>query len=178
MEKKLQSANIGTAGEHLVLAHLLRLNFVAGLAPYNTKDYDLIVVNKDGSTSCPIQVKTSMNKDGWMMSHKHEKPIDNLFYCFVQMYRTKPDTEIFVIDSKTVAHVVKMAHQIWLKIPGRKGRAHNQTSMRILGRDNRIAVGKTKNYAEFLNKAEIEFLEKYKIGWLEQYRDACSLLKQ
>ena len=34
------NAIIGSAGENLVLSHLLRLNYVAGLAPYNTKDYD------------------------------------------------------------------------------------------------------------------------------------------
>lgn len=177
-ENKLQSANVGAAGEHLVLAHLLRQGFVAGLAPYNTKDYDLIVVNKDGSSSCPIQVKTSMNKDGWMMREKHETPIDNLYYCFVQMNQYNSETEVFVIDSKTVAHVIKMSHQIWLKTPGRGGKPHNDTPMRVLGRDNRIAVGKHENYHEFLNQDEIQFLEKYRSPWMEQYRDAWNLLKK
>ena len=56
---KIQSAVLGASGEHLILSQLLRLNFVAGKAPDNTKDYDLIVLNKDGTTSSPIQVKTS-----------------------------------------------------------------------------------------------------------------------
>ena len=177
-ENKLQSANVGAAGEHLVLAHLLREGFVAGLAPYNTKDYDLIVVNQDGSSSCPIQVKTSMNKDGWMMSQKHVKPIDNLYYCFVQMSKDSSDTEIYIVDSHTVAKVIKVSHQIWLKTPGRNGKAHNDTPMRVLGRDNKIAVGKHQNYQEFLNEEEVKYLDEYSLGWLEPYKNAWNLIRK
>ena len=53
---ELQSAVLGASGEYLVLSHLLRLNFVAGKAPDNTKDYDLIVLNKNGTSSSPLQV--------------------------------------------------------------------------------------------------------------------------
>ena len=68
----LQSAVVGASGEHLVLSNLLRLNFVAGKAPDNTKDYDLIVLNKDGTSSSPIQVKTSIRKErGWILQKKH-----------------------------------------------------------------------------------------------------------
>ena len=35
-----QSAVPGASEEYLVLSHLLRLNFVAGKVPDNTKDYD------------------------------------------------------------------------------------------------------------------------------------------
>ena len=41
------NAVVGAAGENLVLSHLLRLNYIAGLAPYNTKDYDLIILSED-----------------------------------------------------------------------------------------------------------------------------------
>ncbi len=33
-----QSAVLGASGEYVILANLLRLNFVAGKAPDNTKD--------------------------------------------------------------------------------------------------------------------------------------------
>ena len=49
-----QSAVLGASGEYLILSNLLRLNFVAGKAPDNTKDYDLIVLNKSGTSSSPI----------------------------------------------------------------------------------------------------------------------------
>ena len=37
-----------------MLSQLLKMNFVAGLAPENTKDYDLIVLNREGNVSFPI----------------------------------------------------------------------------------------------------------------------------
>ena len=80
---KIQSAVLGASGEHLILSQLLRLNFVAGKAPDNTKDYDLIVLNKDGTTSSPIQVKTTSQKSGWVLSKKHETPIKDLTFIRV-----------------------------------------------------------------------------------------------
>ena len=41
---KVQSAVIGSAGEHLVISLLLRRNFIAGLAPQNTEDFDIVVM--------------------------------------------------------------------------------------------------------------------------------------
>ena len=55
------NASIGACGEHLVLSHLLKLDFIAGLAPYNTKDYDLIVSSSDSSKQINIQVKTALH---------------------------------------------------------------------------------------------------------------------
>ena len=79
-----QPAVIGASGEYLVLSHLLRLNLIAGTAPENTKDYDLIVLNKDGTTSFPIQVKTTIDKkDGWILKDKHEKIIKNLIFLLL-----------------------------------------------------------------------------------------------
>ena len=68
-----QTSSIGSSGEHLVLSQLLKMNFVAGLAPENTKDYDLIVLNREGNISFPIQVKTALHSktsygsSGWIL---------------------------------------------------------------------------------------------------------------
>ena len=70
--KRPQSSVIGAAGEYLVLSHLLRLGFIAGKTPDFTKDYDLVVINKDGTNSAPIQVKTSTSPN-WMMQKKTRK---------------------------------------------------------------------------------------------------------
>ena len=70
MNKRPQSSVIGAAGEHLVLSHLLRLGYIAGKTPDFTKDYDLVVLNKDGNDSAPIQVKTTTYRT-WIMQKKH-----------------------------------------------------------------------------------------------------------
>ena len=64
---------------------------------YNTKDYDLIVLNKDGTTSSPIQVKTTSQKSGWVLSKKHETPIKDLIFCFVYMDLNSSYNEIFIV---------------------------------------------------------------------------------
>jgi hypothetical protein len=171
-----QSAVLGASGEYLVLSNLLRLNFVAGKAPDNTKDYDLIVLNKDGTSSSPIQVKTTFKKDGWILNEKHEKIIKNLFFCFVYMSKDSNENEIYVIDSEAVAHSVKNSHRIWLKLPGLKGKKHNDNSMRQLTRDHKNIFAKLKNYKEYLSKEEIKFIEDHSSGWMNKYKDAWNLI--
>tara|TARA_Y100001970_G_scaffold196847_1_gene239410 strand:- start:1942 stop:2490 length:549 start_codon:yes stop_codon:yes gene_type:complete len=174
-----QSAVIGASGEHLVLSHLLRMNYVAGKAPDNTKDYDLIVLNKDGTSSFPIQVKTTMiKKRGWVLQEKHEKPIKNLLFCFVYMETNSNKNEIYVIDSQTVSYVVKTSHKIYLKLPGLQGQKHNDSSMRKLYRNyqNISGVNKLQNFKSYLSKSEIEFLKIYSDGWLDKYKDAWHLI--
>ena len=180
-----QTSVIGASGEYLVLSTLLKHNFIAGKAPDNTKDYDLVVINKDGTSTSPIQVKTVIQQNendvsnGWMLQEKHEKPIKNLIYCLVRLNLNSNNSEIYVIDSTTVATAIKMSHQIWLKIPGLNGKKHKNTSMRRLMHDNtKISMlNKLKNKNEYLNKEEINFISSYSDGWLKKYKDAWHLIK-
>jgi hypothetical protein len=177
-ENKIQSSVLGASGEHLILSHLLRLNFIAGKAPDNTKDYDLIVLNKDGTTSSPIQVKTTSQTSGWVLNKKHETPIKDLIFCFVYMDLNSNFNEIFVVDSKTVANFVKLGHQIWLKIPGQKGQKHNDSDMRRLERVAHKNIYKIPNYEKYLNETEIEYLKNYQENWIKKYKDNWQILKK
>ena len=180
-----QTSSIGSAGEHLVLSQLLKMNFVAGLAPENTKDYDLIVLNREGNISFPIQVKTALqakttNKsDGWILRDKHETPIDNLIFCFVRINLDSRQSDIYLVDSKTVAYTCRMSNGIWLKVPGRNGNVHNSSSMRKLQHDFNDISGlkKLENKSDYLNEEEIQFLHDYSIGWLDKYKEAWHLIK-
>ena len=174
MAKRPQSSVIGAAGEHLVLSHLLRLGFIAGKTPDFTKDYDLVVLNDDGNHSAPIQVKTT-TKQNWIMQNKHENPIDNLFYCFVRMSLKNSDSEIYVLDSKTVSNFVKISHIIWLKVPGRNGQPHNDTNMRQLSRN--VKFNSSAVLEEILTKDELKFIESHSEGWMEKYKNAWHLIK-
>ena len=84
-----------------------------------------------------------------------------------------------MIDSKTVATVVKMSHQIWLKIPGLNGRKHKNTNMRRLMHDNtKISMlNKIINKNKYLSREEINFISSYSDGWLKKYKDAWYLIK-
>jgi len=174
-----QSAVLGASGEYLVLSHLLRLNFIAGQAPDNTKDYDLIVLGKDGTSSSPVQVKTTFKTDAWILKEKHETPIKNLVFCFVCMSEKSDKNEIFVINSEVVSYFLKNSHNIWLKLPGSKGQKHNNSSMRQLTRNPlKSIVSKVKNHEQYLNKEEINFFKEYTSGWMDKYKDAWHLINK
>jgi hypothetical protein len=176
-DNKPQSAVLGASGEYLVLSHLLRLNFIAGKAPDNTKDYDLIVLGKDDTSSSPVQVKTTFKTDAWILKEKHETPIKNLIFFFVYMSKDSHKNEIFVINSEVVAYAISTSHKIWLKLPGLKGQKHNESPMRRLHRDFNFFT-KLKNYKEYLNKEEIKFIEEYSSGWMDKYKDAWHLINK
>ena len=180
--KKVQSSVVGAAGEHLVLSELLKRGYIAGLAPFNVKDYDIVVLNQDGTNSFPIQVKTTAsNKRGWIMQDKHEKPIKDLYYCFVFLSEKLSDTEIFIIDSKNVANFLKFTHSIWLKVPGKNGKKHNDSKMRMLGRGiNQSYINDFEKIKKLLTEKEQKFIlsmKKKDNAWIEQFRNAWDLIK-
>ena len=176
--KKPQTSIVGSAGEHLVLSRLLMKNYIAALAPEYTKSYDIIVLNKDGTTSFPIQVKSSFDVgSGWMLGKKHEEVIENLFFAFVAFKSSTDDPEIYIIDSKLVSKLVKTSHKMYLKVPGRKGQKHNDSTMRRLLVDYSSTYKNFPDHEKYLNKEEILFLKEYSKGWLEPYKDAWHLLK-
>ncbi len=180
------NAVVGAAGENLVLSHLLRLNYIAGLAPYNTKDYDLIILSEDETVAKSIQVKTALFTDEirttdykWILNKKHETDINNLIFCFVSMSTKSSDNKIYVMDSKKVSEVTKMSHRIYLKLPGVKGQTHNESSMRIMSSNYLSLVTNKKNVnkiEEYLDNNELDFLEKHSEGWLEEYLDNWDIL--
>ena len=133
---KIQSAIIGNAGEHLAISYLLRKNLIAGLAPQNTEDFDVVVMSRTGQTLFPVQVKASTKKN-WMLSKKHERPIKNLIYIFIRFSKDLMNSEMYILDSEKVAQVTKTSHAIWLKLPSSNGAPHKSTKIR-----NLIAEGK------------------------------------
>ena len=182
-----QTSIIGASGEHLVLSHLLKLNFVAGLAPYNTKDYDIIVASDSESNPKNIQVKTSlypekqddMSKLYWILKEKHETKIKNLLFCFVYVSQESNDYKIFVLDSKIVSYLTTISHNIWLKLPGPKGNKHKNTNMRKLASDYFLEITakhNCENLEDYLTPGEIKFLEKYRHGWLDEYENNWQLI--
>ena len=182
-----QTSISGASGEHLVLSHLLKLNLVAGLAPYNTKDCDIVVASDSESNPKNIQVKTSLYQKKqndlsvlyWILKKKHETEIKNLLFCFVYISQESNDYKIFVLDSKTVSYLTTMSHSIWLKLPGPNGNKHTDTNMRKLASDYFLEITakhNRENLEDYLSTGEIKFLEKYKHGWLDEYENNWQLI--
>jgi len=173
---KIQSAVIGAAGEHLAISHLLRKNLVAGLAPQNTEDFDVIVMTKSGELLFPVQVKTSTHKN-WMLSEKHERPIKNLIYIFIRFSKDLMNSEMYILDSAKVAQVTKKSHEIWLKLPSLNGAPHKSTVIRNLIMDHSVLTSRITSPEKYLTKNELRFIKTHSADWLEPYRDNWNLFK-
>ena len=129
--RKVDTALVGSAGEHLVLSRLLSRGFLASPAPRGTRKADILVNFLDGGEPFLVQVKSrSRGPDrGWHMGEKHEKITDpDLFYCFVDFEPAHP--EVFVMPAPFVAEVIERDHRLWMEMPGKKGQPHNATPFR------------------------------------------------
>ncbi len=163
-----QTTLLGAAGEHHVMAELLRRGYIAALAPQGVPNADIVVTDLEGARLCSIQVKTrrDLGSDGgWHMKAKHENiRADRLFYCFVDFGKTPNDRPtVHVLPSALIADVLAASHRKWLATPGKKGQPHKDGNMRRLLPDYARTFGGINN--------------PYPKGWLDPHRDAWHLLK-
>jgi hypothetical protein len=122
----------GVSGEYFVAAQLSRLGYIATITLKNTEGVDLLVTKESAQKSVAIQVKTDQGAGkSWVLNRKDERRSDpNLYYVFVSLKKEEELPDFHIVPSKVVADQIKRDHARWLKTPGRKGQAHNDTSMR------------------------------------------------
>ena len=148
---------VGAAGEYLVLSRLLNLGYLAAPAPRGTRKADVLVNPLDNRQPWLIQVKTTLRTDGrakWHMKEKHEEISDeDMLYCFVDL--DDKDSDIYVIPAKKVSQVITDSYRAWLKTPGKKGQAHNETAMRWI----------TSDYPWKVPTAKPGWMDKYLENW-------------
>ncbi len=164
---KTQSTWLASAGEHLVLSHLLRRGLIASIAPPNTEHYDIVVTNKVGGRFIPVQVKTA-TRDSWILSEKNEIAHKGLIYIFIYLSEDNDPEEFYIMPSKKVAEVTKMSYEIWLEMLGQSGVLHKKTSIRVLKRDHAYLKSKVRKH--------VKFLVNHKTGWLEDYKNNWELV--
>src|SRR4051812_29099174 len=132
-----QTSLTGAAGEHFVMAHLLKEGFIAALAPKGVPTADIVVTDDIGERLCSIQVKTRRgigSDGGWHMKKKHEEiRWPSLFYVFLG-FKSDPMMvpDLFVVPSAVVADCLYTCHRAWLGTPGRYSQQRNDGDMRRL----------------------------------------------
>ncbi len=121
----------GNAGEYFVAGELERRGFTVAVPMSNTKDFDILAINRESFQQYAIQVKTtSYKKKEWTLSYKNENLFgDNIIYVFVSLNELDIP-EYHIVPSKIVADTIKDSHYQWLNTPGRNGQKHNDNSMR------------------------------------------------
>lgn len=126
----------GISGAYFVVAELSKSGYIATVTSRNTEGIDVLASNTNGSKVVSIQVKTSIYSPSWrrewIMNKKHENIYsNNLFYVFVDLNENNKMPDFYIVPSKIVADYIKKSHQKWLDTPGRKGKKHNDTDMRM-----------------------------------------------
>ena len=132
-EIKLPSVLTGVSGEYFVAAELTRRKYIASITLRNTKGIDILASNQKASKSIGIQVKTnSTGNKSWILNKKAEKSFaDNLYYIFVVLGNIDEQPIFHIVPSKIVASQLRRGHSKWLKTPGKGGRKHKDTPMRV-----------------------------------------------
>lgn len=121
----------GNAGEYFVAGELERHGFTVAVPMSNTKDFDILAIDRETYKQFAIQVKTTGYKQKvWTLSAKNEDLVgDSIIYFFVSLNELDVP-EYHIVPSSIVAKTVRESHQEWLNTPGKKGQKHNDNSMR------------------------------------------------
>ena len=127
---KENSISIGNSGEYFVAAELERRGFTAAVPMSNTKDFDILAINRETQRQIAIQVKTNRgNEKQWILNKKSEElQGDNIYYVLISLNELEYP-EYYIVESKLVAENVTEGHKLWLQTDGKNGR-HQETPMR------------------------------------------------
>ncbi|MGE4107732.1 MAG: hypothetical protein AB7F66_10995 [Bacteriovoracia bacterium] len=129
---KISSGLSGVAGEYSVAAELCRRGYLACITLRNAKGVDILATNATATTTAAIQVKSNQDyRKYWLLNKKAEDLVgSNFFYVLVNLGTESRYPEFHVVPSKVIAEFIKRDHQTWLKTPGKKGQARQDTTMR------------------------------------------------
>lgn len=130
----MQKQNIGNAGEYYFAARLSALNFTVTITLGRTERYDILAVSPSGKTyKFSLKTRFISENTAFTLSEKDEEKFeDDLFYSFIRLHGFQKDPEFWLIPSKRVSEIIKNAHATWKLTPGKKGQAHNDSSVRRL----------------------------------------------
>jgi hypothetical protein len=121
------TADTGHAGEHLVMAELLRRGYAAALTRDGSLGIDVLAASPDGARIVAIQVKTKKCRGPWLLKAKHERPTA-VFFVFVDL--SGGPSRFFVVPGDRVADYIRREHEDWLRTPGKGGRQHKENEGR------------------------------------------------
>jgi hypothetical protein len=131
-DNRIPTILCGVSGEYFVAAELSRLGFIASITLKNTKGFDILATNEKASKTIAIQVKTNQGVEkGWVINKKAEDYSgEDFFYVFVNLKDRTSHPDFHIVPSKVVANEIRESHARWLKTPGKKGQAHNDSPVR------------------------------------------------
>lgn len=127
---KENTVSIGNSGEYFVAAELERRGFTAAVPMSNTKDFDILAINRETQRQIALQVKTNRGKSKqWILSQKNEElKGENIYYVLLSLNELE-HPEYYIIESNLVAQSVEEGYKLWKQSEGKNGK-HQETTMR------------------------------------------------
>lgn len=126
----------GNASQFFVAGELCRRGYSAVVTLGNTPNTDILCSNIEGTKFVHIQVKTFVpGNRTCTVGLKAEKSFgDNFFWVLggIPGSDSKDEFEYYIIPSSAMSKNIAEAHQVWQKMPGKRGQAHNETKMRTI----------------------------------------------
>lgn len=137
----LYTTSIGNSGEYFVAAELERRGFTVAVPMSNTKDFDILAINRETNRQVALQVKTNRGKGKyWLLNKKSEElKGDNIYYVLLCLNELE-QPEYYIVESELIADSMQKGYQQWLQEEGKKEKRH-ETTMRkfafdVLGVNN------------------------------------------
>jgi hypothetical protein len=149
--KEGKSSIIGNAGEYLVVGELLRRGIIAGPAPRNAPNFDIIATNTNGTKFLNIRVKTKETSNSWVWMTKKDGDIfkylheENDYTVLVDLRTNEQSPEYYIVPTSQLNSKLKEIFDLWIKSSPKRGiKSHN-----INNRMRRI--GEKESHWEWLN---------------------------
>ncbi len=133
-QESIQKQNIGNAGEYYIASVLSAHNFVATITLGRAEKYDILTVAPDGKLfKLSVKTKFLASAKDFTLSEKDEAgSAKDFYYAFVRLNEYKSEPDFWIIPSKVVCKLLRETHQKWKITPGRNGRPHGTSNVRIL----------------------------------------------
>lgn len=126
----------GYASQFFVAGELSRHGAIAVITNGNCPNTDILCSNIEGTHFVHIQVKTFVpGSRTCSVGKKAEIDYGGQFFWVLSGLREPGDDgnqDYYIIPSPVMAHQVSEAHRAWLATPGKRGQAHNDSTMRTV----------------------------------------------
>ena len=126
----------GNASQFFIAGELCRRGLVAVVTLGNCPNTDILCSNKEGTKFVHVQVKTFRPGDRTCsVGKKAERSYGNNFFWIlggIPVKESKENFRYYIIPSSEMSKNIKDGHASWMKATGKKGQAHNDSSIRIV----------------------------------------------
>ncbi|MBM4041561.1 MAG: hypothetical protein FJ290_23930 [Planctomycetes bacterium] len=121
---------VGNAGEHYVVAELLKRGVIAALTPRNSPAFDILATRDDRTVRVRVKTKSEQYNDWQWVVKKDGTLFRRLarhddFTVLVNLTQQTRDLTFYILPTWKLNRWLVKDFDDWLKTPGKKGRRHD-----------------------------------------------------